>query len=589
MGQRPFSRLTLAPLLLAAITVAQAEGTRYTVGKRDGVSWFFDSQGRPLWSFGVCVVDQGVGFDDYKPDNPAYGAWRFYPSRPDWAQGAVQTLRDGGFNTIGAWSAYRPLLDVPGNDLKFTPVLHNGSTAGFPWLDMWDPELVAKSDAVAKSVMDPLKNDDRVIGYFSDNEIGWWKPAVFEWVWKQKTLNTRRRVVDLLKKRYHASWSKLTKDFDPGKTSSFGELARKGDLKLRPGGNGIHAVGEVLGFLADRYYSLCRAQIKKHDPRALYLGDRYISNYYPEVAKAAGRYCDVVSTNLNANWKDGGYVRYHLEGLRKLTGKPLMVTEYYMCAVENRSGNKNDSSGFPVVQTLTERATGCRNTTLALLHTPDVVGAHWFQYYDEPQKGRGDGENYNFGLVDVNNQPYRELLATVKAIDLLREHQTAKDDSKADAIPPAPADKDHMEAWDRPHALRPSTSPVPRGDLYLAWTPTGLELRLLWSEELFSESYFRGGKVPLGESTLVEIKLAGTTPWRRRVVAKQTLWPGDPWQSQATYGTSAQLAVTVPASALGRTLLSANQRVTLEVTLVSQAKAYKTNWHVKATLLPSNP
>jgi hypothetical protein len=31
---------------------------------------------------------------------------------------------------------------------------------------------------------------------------------------------------------------------------------------------------------------------------------------------------------------------------------------------------------------------------------PYVVGADWFQYYDEPTHGRADGENYNFGLVD---------------------------------------------------------------------------------------------------------------------------------------------------------------------------------------------
>jgi hypothetical protein len=43
------------------------------------------------------------------------------------------------------------------------------------------------------------------------------------------------------------------------------------------------------------------------------------------------------------------------------------------------------------------------------------VGAHWFQWTDEPVLGRFDGENYNIGLVDVTNRPYVELIEAAKA------------------------------------------------------------------------------------------------------------------------------------------------------------------------------
>src|SRR6266404_3246958 len=92
-----------------------------------------------------------------------------------------------------------------------------------------------------------------------------------------------------------------------------------------------------------------------------------------------------------------------------LTGKPVLVSEFYMCAQQNRSGNKNDRSIFPTLATQGERITGFRNTVLALLRIPYVIGADWFQYYDEPTHGRGDGENFNFGLVDINDQPTRVL------------------------------------------------------------------------------------------------------------------------------------------------------------------------------------
>jgi hypothetical protein len=36
----------------------------------------------------------------------------------------------------------------------------------------------------------------------------------------------------------------------------------------------------------------------------------------------------------------------------------------------------------------------------ALAHR-QIVGAHWFQYADQATSGRGDGENYQVGFVDI--------------------------------------------------------------------------------------------------------------------------------------------------------------------------------------------
>jgi hypothetical protein len=54
-----------------------------------------------------------------------------------------------------------------------------------------------------------------------------------------------------------------------------------------------------------------------------------------------------------------------------------------------------------------------------------IVGTHWFEWIDEPSTGRFDGENYNIGLVDVTDQPYRELIDAAKATHrrLLQVHQ----------------------------------------------------------------------------------------------------------------------------------------------------------------------
>jgi len=44
----------------------------------------------------------------------------------------------------------------------------------------------------------------------------------------------------------------------------------------------------------------------------------------------------------------------------------------------------------------------------------NLVGAHWFEWVDEPSTGRFDGENYNIGMLDVTDRPYRELVEAAK-------------------------------------------------------------------------------------------------------------------------------------------------------------------------------
>jgi len=51
---------------------------------------------------------------------------------------------------------------------------------------------------------------------------------------------------------------------------------------------------------------------------------------------------------------------------------------------------------------------------LKIVELPYVVGYHWFQYSDQPAEGRFDGENSNFGLVNIRDEPW-DLLTRVFA------------------------------------------------------------------------------------------------------------------------------------------------------------------------------
>src|SRR5262249_34478891 len=152
-------------------------------------------------------------------------------------------------------------------------------------------------------------------------------------------------LVKLVRDTYHDDWNQLVKDFDPQGPATWQDLDRGGMLWLRPGGNGIQTMRQFLALIADRYYQLMDDAIRKADPDALYLGDRYQSFYYTEVPLSSRNHVDVVSTNLNASWNDGTFARSFLDTLHELTGKPVLVSEFYMAAEENDSGNRNKSGG----------------------------------------------------------------------------------------------------------------------------------------------------------------------------------------------------------------------------------------------------
>jgi len=562
-------------ILTALAVIALAPGrTRFTVVSQGGDLWFAGTDKKPFFSLGVCCVTTGSSYLEYDPSNPSYAAFRSYvQGKQTWADDTVARLQSWQFNTIGAWSDAKTLRLAKAPNLKFTPILHMGSGAGAPWKDMWDPQVVGAMNDIARDQIKDLHGESRVIGYFSDNEQGWWYGALFEWAWKAQ--GTRTRLVDQLQKRYK-NWKSLIKDFEPVSARNFKGLRTAGRLYLRPGGNGYPAVDAYVGLLADRYYSLCNSMIKRVDPGALYLGDRYISNFYPAVAKAAGKYADIVSTNINADWNDGSFTPFYLPSLHRISKKPLMITEYYMCATQNRSGNKNDSSGFPVVTTQEERAKGFLNSTTTLLGTPYVVGAHWFQYYDEPMNGRGDGENYNMGLVDVFNQPYTEMVRAAKSLDLKSRVGLSLQATNHMPMVTSHAATD-LGLWPRTAAYWKPNEPSDRGDLFVAWTPDAVYLAVYWNEDRFAEALYKAGKVPEIDEPILTIR-GLKKPAVVRMIEKKPRIDGQVTVVSLKMGVRNTAIVRVPARALGREKLGPGIRLSMEVRLKTRARAHTVNW-----------
>src|SRR5207249_2568346 len=171
------------------------------------------------------------------------------------------------------------------------------------------------------------------------------------------------------------------------------------------------------GMVAERYYRLVHDALRAADPEALIFGDRLPIYYDPAAVRAMAPWVDAIATNYNVDSPDGWIARYYFDGLRALgAGKPVLVSEWFFAANENRTGNRNNGH-LMTVATQAERARGAAAAAARFGREPEIIGAHWFQYYDHPRGGRDDGEDYNFGLVDVDDRPYGRLVTALGEVN----------------------------------------------------------------------------------------------------------------------------------------------------------------------------
>jgi hypothetical protein len=288
------------------------------------------------------------------------------------------------------------------------------------------------------------------------------------------------------------------------------------------------------------YYQLMADALRRAHPGALILGDRLPLYYHQDAVLAMGDNVDVISTNYNVDVADGWVAPYYFEGLRRLSKKPVLVTEFFFAAKKNRSGNQNETARnkYPkpghlmTVNTQAERASGAMNALRNFARFPNVVGTHWFQYCDEPLGGREDGEDYNMGLIDLANRPYEEITegfqrwnpkldaihrasfrqpATTPYPALSTRHRTIANApypvSRASA-PLKTADQSLMD-WDKEKTrlLDFQTPPpyVPFGDVHLAWAPEGLYLATLANTYVDPEFLAYQGEFPLSETFQIHL------------------------------------------------------------------------------------
>lgn len=448
----------------------------------NGIWWLIDPEGNAFISKGVDNVSYTadrariLGYSPYEKITQAK-----YGNIGVWAKAAVQRLQGWNLNTLGAWSS-RETFDKGMPYTFILGIARAAGASGqrgvFP--DIFSEEFAANVENRVKEFCIPCAQDPYLLGYFLDNELHWgpnWstpQPLFDDFFKMAPEAPGKKALVRILNEVYggiaalNAAWGTNCRDFSDiliaTKISDLGgsvaavekEVAKDdsiGRYRLFPKEisvkyldrkfKSLEKVNETFGThaksydefltprplsptarevrriqraflkaLAERYFKVSREAIRKFDPNHMILGCRFAGYAPAGIEEVIGKYVDVISFN------DYSVIppRDRLEALYKGAGKPIMITEFSFKAMDSGLPNTG-GAGFPL-KTQEERADCFAGYVEALLSMPFAVGFHWFEHTDQPAEGRSDGENCNYGVVNIKDEPWEVLVNRMTTVNL---------------------------------------------------------------------------------------------------------------------------------------------------------------------------
>lgn len=249
----------------------------------------------------------------------------------------------------------------------------------------------------------------------------WGMNSIGNWASEDVTLHTEARTPYVMNVWYHwqgkdSNPTVFVNDpnFRPAVRQAMEDTAAKG-VGSDPYFLGVFVDNELHGWnenatVAEIYFKTIREEMDRALPNKLYLGCRFDFHYWPEQGpkapvRAAAKYTDVVSFN---------HYRYTAEQLVPPSGvdAPIIIGEFHFGALDRGLFH----TGLRSVADQAQRGKVYELYLRSALANPYVVGAHWFQYNDEAATGRGDGENYQIGLLDTADTPYAETIGAARTI-----------------------------------------------------------------------------------------------------------------------------------------------------------------------------
>jgi len=365
----------------------------FRVEKLNGRWWFIDPEGHPFLSIGMNGIGPGGGGGYSQapglehvfaiiPETPApqtgqngqsgpAGGFRRTPSfgelnqqmrygenwREKWTDLTLRRMEAWGINTGSIRENTKPYMVHLGN---------YGVSQVFGLQDVYVPDYAQRVEQAVQRTVSQHKDSPWLIGYFLQNEPSW--------------LEQEARVCELI----------LSGTGIPLK-EALQEYLKAGDTPQRR--------TEFVHQTFRKHIETVSRFLRQYDPNHLSLGIRFghATVPHPAILKICKDFFDVFSFNTYRLSPNMDYVNE----VSRAIDLPMILGEFHFGTVD-----RGMAPGLVQVANQKERAVAFRYFAENAFAHPALIGISWFQYTDQGLLGRGDGERYNIGIVDVTDQPY---------------------------------------------------------------------------------------------------------------------------------------------------------------------------------------
>lgn len=408
--------------------------------------WLVDPEGRLFWSHGIDCVGSGNATpirdrehyyralpEESDPLARFYGSASWAPHgyykdhRPfktydfsranlhrkygadferSFAERTHRRLKSWGMNTIANWSDQRIYL------MRQTPYVVSIHFESKPlegsqgywgkFHDVFDPDFRVKLRQRLARERDRSAGDPWCLGYFVHNELAWGSDiSLATAALVSPTDQTAKKVfVNDLEAKY-GTIEKLNTAWG----TTYASWKAMLQSQHKPDEDGARADLETFYTkTAETYFRTIKEELHRVAPKQLYLGCRF-SVVNDRAARAATKFCDIVSYNR---------YRYSVEDLQlpDAIDMPLIIGEFHFGALDRGMFH----TGLRKTENQQDRADTYAAYVRGALRNRYIVGTHWFQYKDQATTGRGDGENYQIGFIDICDKPYPEIVEACRGV-----------------------------------------------------------------------------------------------------------------------------------------------------------------------------
>lgn len=373
----------------------------------DGIWWFINPAGNAFLSKGVSHVSFS---GDHSPELARSPYWIFttkeYRTPKVWADATVQKLKQWNFNTIGVNSTPSLFVKEMPYIVMLDVCLNTGGSRRHGFLpDVFDKDFARKIRYIVKEKCAERVNDIYLLGYMSDYELHWGEDEkshtslLINYLFLPNNTAGGKYAATFIRERYddiaafNEAWKLKLAGFEDIQTvANFPASTQRRDDEA-----------EFLKRVAEQYFRICKEAIHAVDPNHLYLGCQFSGKVKEPVLTALHDYVDVVCYN-NYDFEPP---RDELLHIFEVTRKPVMLTEFSFKAHDSKLPNTVGAGKAVASQGM--RAELYESYITNIMELPFLVGYHWMQYTDQPAEGTKYGENNNFGLVNVRDEPWEEL------------------------------------------------------------------------------------------------------------------------------------------------------------------------------------